>query len=287
MNNLAFDYYEAFSRNIGFVTPGELFELRKKKVAIAGMGGVGGLHLLTLTRLGVGKFNIADFDKFELGNFNRQVGANMTTINKAKTEVMAKQALDINPELEIQKFDQGLTDANIDDFLQNVDLYVDGLDVLALETRRAVFMKCHKQKIPCITVAPVGMGFSLINFLPEKMSFDQYWQFKNQLGTEKLFKFLRALVPTDLHRPSLIYERAFDFEHGRAASTPMGCHLTTGIMGTEALKILLKRGKVLAAPHSIHYDGYTYKIKKTYLWRGTENPILKLKLFLAKLLGLT
>ena len=70
-----FDYNTAFSRNIGWVTADEQRVLRGKRIAIAGMGGVGGLHLLALTRLGIGKFSIADPDTFELANFNRQVAA--------------------------------------------------------------------------------------------------------------------------------------------------------------------------------------------------------------------
>lgn len=54
---MAFDYDKAFSRNIGWVTPEEQLILRTKRIAIAGLGGVGGSHLMTLTRLGVGKFN--------------------------------------------------------------------------------------------------------------------------------------------------------------------------------------------------------------------------------------
>ena len=61
-----FNYGEAFSRNIGWVTDDEQEQLRRKRVAIAGLGGVGGSHLLTLTRLGIGAFNISDLDEFEL-----------------------------------------------------------------------------------------------------------------------------------------------------------------------------------------------------------------------------
>src|SRR5438034_10656468 len=57
-----FDYATAFDRNIGWLTDAEQESLRHKRVAIAGMGGVGGFHLTTLARLGVGKFNIADLD---------------------------------------------------------------------------------------------------------------------------------------------------------------------------------------------------------------------------------
>ena len=50
----AFDYHTAFSRNIGWLTQAEQEQLRHTRIAIAGMGGVGGIHLITLARLGVG-----------------------------------------------------------------------------------------------------------------------------------------------------------------------------------------------------------------------------------------
>jgi hypothetical protein len=75
----AFRYEEAFARNLGWVTEAEQAALRGKRIAIAGAGGVGGVHLLTLARLGVGAFTIADMDRFDLVNFNRQAGAMMST----------------------------------------------------------------------------------------------------------------------------------------------------------------------------------------------------------------
>src|ERR1700710_1789821 len=103
-----FSYEEAFDRNIGWLTEWEEAALRGKRVAIAGMGGVGGVHLLTLARLGIGAFNLADFDTFDLANFNRQVGASMDTVGRPKLEVMAQMALSINPELRIRRFPEGI-----------------------------------------------------------------------------------------------------------------------------------------------------------------------------------
>jgi len=85
----AFDYNHAFSRNIGWLTEDEQQRLRGARVAIAGLGGVGGFHLLTLARLGVGRFNIADLDRFELANFNRQAGASVSSLGRPKVEVLA------------------------------------------------------------------------------------------------------------------------------------------------------------------------------------------------------
>jgi tRNA A37 threonylcarbamoyladenosine dehydratase len=91
----AFDYDTAFSRNLGWLTAGEQQTLRGKCVAIAGLGGVGGLHLLTLVRLGVGRFRLAEFDTFELVNFNRQIGAALSSIGKPKIDVIMALTRDI------------------------------------------------------------------------------------------------------------------------------------------------------------------------------------------------
>ena len=59
-----YNYHEAVSRNIGWISEWEQLSLRTKKIAIAGMGGVGGAHLIALARLGIGQFHIADLDDF-------------------------------------------------------------------------------------------------------------------------------------------------------------------------------------------------------------------------------
>lgn len=130
-----FNEAEAFSRNIGWVTETEQYQLRGKRVAIAGLGGVGGAHLLTLARLGIGAFHIADLDTFEIANFNRQAGAMVSTLGQPKVEVLARQARDINPELDLRLFPAGVTLDTMDDFLRGADLFVDGLDFFVPEVR--------------------------------------------------------------------------------------------------------------------------------------------------------
>jgi tRNA A37 threonylcarbamoyladenosine dehydratase len=199
-----FNYKEAFSRNIGWVTEQQQTALSQKCIAIAGMGGVGGSHLLTLTRLGIGKFNIADFDQFELANFNRQAGASTSTINRPKAEVLTEKALDINPNLDIQVFDQGVNPTNVVDFLSNVDLYVDGLDFFAVKARQTVFATCTEMGIPAITAAPLGMGTALLNFMPGKMTFEEYFRLEGQPENEQLLRFFVGLAPKFLHQKYLV-----------------------------------------------------------------------------------
>ncbi len=268
-----FSYQQAFSRNIGWVTHQEQDILRQKRVAIAGMGGVGGVHLLTLARLGIGAFHIADFDVFELANFNRQIGATMSSLGQPKTEVLAAMARDINPELHIDIFSDGVTEDNLSKFFTGVDLYVDGLDFFALSIRQATFLACSNLKIPAITVAPLGMGAALLNFLPGKMTFEEYFQFGDLPEEEKAHRFLLGLAPSGLHKDSLVDTSTLSLEEKRGPSTIIGCQLCAGIAATEALKILLNRGKVFSAPHGIHFDAYSNKLAHTDGQNGISSSL--------------
>lgn len=278
----AFDYDTAFSRNIGWVTETEQSQLRHFRVAIAGMGGVGGIHLLTLVRLGICKFNIADFDAFDQVNFNRQAGASMRTLGRNKVDVMAEQALDINPDLDLRRFPEGVNDDNLDDFFQDVDLYVDGLDFFVFEAREAVYRACERLKIPAVIAAPLGMGVAIVNILPGKMTFESYFRFSGLVAEQKALHFLLGLSPAMLQRGYLVAPQAVDLAAQRGPSTAMACQLCAGAAATEALKILLKRGKVLAAPHGYQFDAYQNKF--THTWRpwGNHNPLQRLGLAFAK-----
>jgi len=275
-DNFTFDYNEAFSRNIGWITEQEQSTLQNKRIAIAGMGGVGGAHLITLTRLGIGNFNIADFDKFELGNFNRQVGASIPHIDQPKSETMATLAHNINPELDIKRFDQGIDEENLDEFLKGVDLYIDGLDFFVLDIRRKVFARCYELGIPAITAAPLGMGTALLTFMPGKMSFEEYFRLEGHSPMDQQIRFLIGLSPAFLHQSYLVDKSRVDFVAQKGPSTPMACELCAGATATEALKILLKRGKVQCAPWGYQFDAFKNKLKKTWRPWGNDNYIQKI-----------
>ena len=178
----------------------EQARLRATTVAIAGLGGVGAVHLLTLTRLGIGNFRIADFDRFDIANFNRQAGARMDTVGRPKVEIMAAMARDINPELNITAFPEGVTPQNVQDFVANTDVYVDGLDFFAFDARAMVFAECAGRSIPAVTVAPLGMGAALLNFLPGGMSFEDYFGWHGCTDEEKALRFFLGLSPAGLPR---------------------------------------------------------------------------------------
>lgn len=277
-----FNFTTAFSRNIGWITESEQSVLRSKKIAIAGLGGVGGNHLITLTRLGIGKFNISDLDIFEQANFNRQAGASMSHLNLSKVDVMQEMALDINPELALNTFPEGINQENVAIFLEDVDLYVDGLDFFATDARRIVFAACAERNIPAITAAPLGMGTSLICFMPGLMTFEEYFRWEGQSETEQLLRFLQGLTPTGLQMSYLVDDTRLDLVNHKGPSTPMACDFCAGMVGTYALKILLNRGNVPAAPKAMHFDAYKNKFKTTWRPWGNDNPLQKISLMLIR-----
>lgn len=276
MNHSAFDYNEAFSRNLGWFTELEQQKLRDSTVAIAGLGGVGGIHLLTLARLGVGRFHIADFDTFDVANFNRQVGATMSTLGQRKLDVLAAQARDINPEVRLTLFPQGVSADSPDDFLRGADIYIDGLDFFAFAARRATFAACHRLRIPAVTAAPLGMGSALLVFLPDRMSFEEYFRLEGCDETEQALRFLVGLAPAGLHRPYLVDPSRIDLAARRGPSTMIACNLCAGFAAAEGIKLLLGRGEVRAAPWGLQYDAFRNKLVRTWRPGGNNNPLQRL-----------
>lgn len=275
---ITFDYDSAFSRNIGWVTQAEQAKLRKSRIAIAGLGGVGGSHLLTLTRLGISHFNISDFDDFDVQNLNRQAGAFMPFMGQPKIDTVARLARDINPEIDLRLFSQGITPQNIDEFLRDADVYVDGLDFFVLPARRMVFAKCREKGIPAMTAAPLGMGTAFLYFRPDGMSFEDYFKVEGYELQEQYARFIAGLSPAMLQRDYLVAPESVNFQEERGPSTIMACDLCAGVMGANVLKVLLGRGSIKAAPWGIHFDAYHQKLKLTWRPFGNSNPIQRILL---------
>lgn len=278
-----FDYEEAFARNLGWVTEAEQARLRACRVAIAGMGGVGGIHLLTLARLGIGGFRIADFDRFDIANFNRQAGALMSTLGRPKADTLAEMAWDINPELDIETYPEGVGESTLDAFLDNVDLYVDALDFFVFDIRRKVFAACRERGIPAVTAAPLGMGTAVLLFTPDGMSFDEYFGLSSgHDDAENAVRFLLGLSPRMLQRPYLVDPSRVDLAARKGPSTVAACQLCAGVTATEALRILLRRPGLRPAPYGYQFDAYRNRLVRTWRPWGYRNPLQALARWVAR-----
>lgn len=278
----SFNYDNAFSRNIGWVTEVEQAKLRQSRVGIGGLGGVGGVHLLTLARLGIGKFSIADFDVFDIVNFNRQVGATMQSLERSKIEVLSEMALDINPELDLRKFTNGIDKNCLDDFLDGVDVYVDGLDFFAFEARRMTFAACERKGIPVVTAAPLGLGTALLVFGPGGMPFEDYFGFDGCDEMDLAIRFLVGLSPAMLQRGYVVDMSRINLAERRGPSCIASCQLCAGVAAVEVLKLALKRPGVRLAPWGSQFDAYRMRYVRTWRPGGHRNPLQRLMRILVR-----
>ncbi len=271
-----FDYGEAFSRNLGWVTPEEQACLRRARVAVAGMGGVGGVHVQGLARLGIGAFRLADFDRFELPNFNRQAGAAVSTLGRAKVETMQEFVLDVNPEAEVGVFPEGLDNGNLGDYLDGVDLLIDGIDFFANTMRPELYRAASERGIAVVCAAPLGAGASLLCFRPGDMSFEDYFGFDGCDETTRAVRFLVGMSPRLPQRHYLAYPEIVDFVRQRVPSLGMACQIAAGMATTAALQWLLGRKGIEGAPVTRQFDAYLGRFYRSWRPGGYRNPLQRL-----------
>jgi molybdopterin/thiamine biosynthesis adenylyltransferase len=264
-------YEEAFKRNRGLITEEEQQKLRNSRVAIAGMGGVGGVHLITLARLGIGKFTIADPDVFEVANFNRQYGGTVSNLGCNKADVMAAAALDINPELDIRVMSRTIEDCNVDEFLDDADLMVDGVDAFHIDIRRTLFRAASDLGIHAINAGPVGFSTVWVTFAPGGMSFDEYFCLTDsQNPSDQFINFIVGMAPKATHRKYVDPEHvSISEKYGPSVSA--ACHLASGVLAIDALKLLLGRGRIWKAPYYQQFDPFVGKCVRGRLSHGNKS----------------
>ena len=125
------------------------------RVAVFGIGGVGGYVCEALVRSGVGVFDLIDDDKVCLSNLNRQIIATGKTIGRYKTDVMKERMLDINPDVEVNTYQCFFLPENASDFpFDKYDYVVDAIDTVTAKIE--LVMQCQKAGVPIISSMGAG-----------------------------------------------------------------------------------------------------------------------------------
>ena len=277
------DYTDiAFARNLGLIGYAEQRKLLETRVAIAGLGGVGGSHLMTLTRSGIGAFSLADYDVFSPANINRQYGSDLAGFNRPKIDVMVERALSVNPFLDLRCFTSGIEDDNLEDFLEGADIVVDGLDFFAQDIRRKLFNRALEKGIPVVTAAPAGYSCSLLAFMPGGMNYDRYFGVSDETSEmERLLRFGLGIAPRATHL-RYMDRRFVDFAGGRLPSLDIGCELCAAMTASEVIRIVLTGKATSRIPFSCQFDARRRLLRKSVLFRGMDGPLQRLKLAVAR-----
>ena len=144
-----------FSRTQLLLGQEAMESLHKKKVAVFGIGGVGGYVCEALVRSGIGAFDLVDDDKVCLTNLNRQIIATRKTVGRYKTEVMKERMLEINPDADIQIHNCFFLPENADDFpFDEYDYIVDAVDTVTAKIE--LILRAQTKNIPIISAMGAG-----------------------------------------------------------------------------------------------------------------------------------
>ena len=144
-----------FSRTELLIGAEGIKKLSEARVAVFGIGGVGGYVCEALVRSGVGHFDLVDDDKVCLTNLNRQIIATRKTIGRYKTEVMLERMQDINPDVDVRVHNCFFLPENADDFpFEEYDYVVDAVDTVTAKLE--LIMRAKAKNVPIISAMGAG-----------------------------------------------------------------------------------------------------------------------------------
>lgn len=150
------------SRTESLLGKEDVERISKKHVTIVGVGGVGGYATVMLARAGVENLTIIDFDAVSSSNVNRQIVAYQSTVGRKKVDVLKEMLLDINPNINIQAFDERLTNKNISNLITQTDIVIDAID--SVKDKLDLIEYCKKNNIYIISAMGAGNRYTVPEF---------------------------------------------------------------------------------------------------------------------------
>lgn len=225
---------------IGFVG---LEKLRKAKVCVVGVGGIGNPVVTQLTAMGIGKLKIVDRDIIEISNLHRQHLYTENDIGRVKVEAAKERLEKINSNVEIEALPNSVTKYTAESIVDGFDIVVDALD--SIDARYALNDACIKLNIPLIYAGALGMLGSVCTIIPNK--------------TACLRCIFPALAEDDM--PTCSTEGVH----------PSILYLVGGIQVSEAVKIILGEKPTLENK-LLYVDLNDLSLEKVSVFRQEECP---------------
>jgi molybdopterin/thiamine biosynthesis adenylyltransferase len=163
---IKFDPGEFYSRQVALAELGIKGQekLRRAKVAVVGLGGLGTISTLYLALAGVRHLRLIDQDTVELRNLHRQILYGMDDLRYPKVEAAASRIGHVNPEVKVEAISENVNQENVESLICDVDCVVDGLD--NMKTRYLVNRACTQSSVPYVFGAAIGLEGNLSVFSP-------------------------------------------------------------------------------------------------------------------------
>lgn len=264
-----------FSRNLGFLSRQEQELLNKACVAIAGAGGDGGLLAIQLARLGVGELRLADPEPFELENINRQACCTTETVGTNKAVAVGEYIRKINPSIKITIYENGVTQNNVDDFVDSCDLVIDESEFTVPEVGVMLARAARREGIAHLMAMNVGFGATVTAFMPRsRFKFEKMLGMREDMPIElvqkqniAISKWLPYLPPyADID----VFQKVAAGEKSAPSIAP-GVAIAAAVAATQSVLLLLnrmnKRPGPVEAPRVLVMDAMTGKAKHVTLSR--------------------
>ncbi len=264
-----FDYAEMVSRNAGFLTGAEQAKLRATPVFVPGVGGMGGAAVQALVRAGVETLTVADMDRFEVSNLNRQVFADLDSVGQGKVEATVERLGRINPGLRLTTYGQEWTE-RLDAILADHRVVINGMDDLAAgillyrkaREHGATVIDAYTSPLPSVTVVRPGDPRP-----EERLGFPTRGKPHDALTAEdvdacKLAEAMYVMVHSSSaeHIDLAIAGEMLAGKRSRPSFAPMVI-LTGNLMAFEAVKAVL--GRPSGVDHrGAFFDPWTFAVER-------------------------
>jgi tRNA threonylcarbamoyladenosine dehydratase len=259
---------ERFSRNLGLLTLEQQKRLYDAKVAVCGVGGMGGVAVEALARMGVQDLRIADHDTYDRSNTNRQLHCTEKTLGKKKTEVIATRLKQINPKIKVRSF-TAVKQSNVDAILKGVDIVINGMDNVRASILLERAARAQGKTIVDSWITPFASVFVMT---PRSPHWETFLDFPT-IG-KKVEEITDADVRACLEKETRFTLSQFDalkyvsekvVREVLAGSAPRPSllpvvWLSGTLMANEAMKILTRQGRI-ASHWGVFYNQYAHELR--------------------------
>jgi len=254
-------YAELVKRNIGVYTLEEQEKLRKSRVVICGLGGVGGYEAILCARMGIGSVTGIDLDRFDVSNINRQMLSSSAVVDEHKASVAERVLKEINPTMEVTTVKARVDEDNAVELLRGHDIVLEAVD--DMPSRVIIHRTARELGIPSIGMSgsPPHRGF-VSSFFPDGVPYETALnlpgmgkkltdlELRRQIAD---IKKKRAWHSVTLGAPA---SWANDYCEGKDGwiITPVRAHLLALFSFHEAVQILTGRQPLARAPKGLVLD---------------------------------
>lgn len=257
-----------FERNLGFLNTTEQLQLQDATVSVAGVGGDGALLAVELARMGVGSFRLADPDPFEIENTNRQATCSVSTLGVNKAVAVGNYLKEINPDVNVELFTEGINDDNTNEFVLGSSLVIDEteftLHTLAIMLARA----SRKRDIPVLTALNMGFGAIVTTYHPKGKPFERQLGFNENDSLDEIAKqevdIARWLPYIPKYGDRHVLEKVASGEKSAPSIAP-GVAIAAGAASTQAFLNIVgsanNRPNPIYAPKALVVDVMSMEMK--------------------------